>query len=313
MINFRFHVVSLVAVFLALALGVVVGSTLIDRAIVDALRNRIDTVEANLDDADQANDELRATRDRLEDYIAAAAPWTVEGRLPQVPVVVLAPSGLDGDVLDATVVGLREAGAEVGGVVRFEEAWGLEDEDARRELADALDLASLVPDLLRREALGALSAELTSDDTSRPVLVALSETGFLTLESVGDEEVSPESLGGAGSRAVVVVGSDTPTFTQDVAEPATQDLVARGVPVTVSEVYEGSDGEPERGAALAFVRDDEDLATRVSTVDDLELVQGRVATVLALAELGRGRVGNFGVGSEAQGPLPEAGGEAAGG
>ena len=31
MINFRFHVVSIVAVFLALALGVVMGSTVVDR------------------------------------------------------------------------------------------------------------------------------------------------------------------------------------------------------------------------------------------------------------------------------------------
>ena len=32
MINFRFHLVSLIAVFLALALGVVMGATVIDRA-----------------------------------------------------------------------------------------------------------------------------------------------------------------------------------------------------------------------------------------------------------------------------------------
>ena len=40
MISFRFHVVSITAVFLAIAIGVVVGSTYVDRAIVDTLRNR---------------------------------------------------------------------------------------------------------------------------------------------------------------------------------------------------------------------------------------------------------------------------------
>ena len=44
-INFRFHLVSLVAVFLALALGVVIGSTVIDRAIVDRLSSQIDSVK----------------------------------------------------------------------------------------------------------------------------------------------------------------------------------------------------------------------------------------------------------------------------
>jgi hypothetical protein len=37
MINFRFHVVSLIAIFLALALGVVIGAGVIDRGVVDAL------------------------------------------------------------------------------------------------------------------------------------------------------------------------------------------------------------------------------------------------------------------------------------
>ena len=36
MINFRFHVVSLIAIFLALALGVVIGAGVIDRGVVDA-------------------------------------------------------------------------------------------------------------------------------------------------------------------------------------------------------------------------------------------------------------------------------------
>ena len=45
MINFRFHLVSLIAVFLALALGVVMGSTVIDRAVVNGLENRIKHVE----------------------------------------------------------------------------------------------------------------------------------------------------------------------------------------------------------------------------------------------------------------------------
>ena len=44
MISFRFHVVSITAVFLAIAIGVVVGSTYVDRAIVDNLQHRIETV-----------------------------------------------------------------------------------------------------------------------------------------------------------------------------------------------------------------------------------------------------------------------------
>jgi hypothetical protein len=56
---------------------------------------------------------------------------------------------------------------------------------------------------------------------------------------------------------------------------------------------------------VARVRDAEDLAEAVTTVDDLDLVQGRVATTLALAELRNGGRGHYGYGPGADAPLPE--------
>ena len=41
MINFRFHLVSLTAVFLALGIGIAVGATVVDRATVDFLETRL--------------------------------------------------------------------------------------------------------------------------------------------------------------------------------------------------------------------------------------------------------------------------------
>ena len=64
MINFRFHIVSLVAVFLALALGIVIGSTVIDRAIVDNLNDRLDTIKRESSETDKRNDELELFNQR---------------------------------------------------------------------------------------------------------------------------------------------------------------------------------------------------------------------------------------------------------
>src|SRR4029077_16774533 len=47
-LNLRYHVVSLVAVFLALGIGVIMGATVIDRVTVDQLRNRLDSVEKSV-------------------------------------------------------------------------------------------------------------------------------------------------------------------------------------------------------------------------------------------------------------------------
>ncbi len=61
MINFRFHIVSLIAIFLALVLGIVIGAGVIDRGIVDTLDNRINTIEAKADRIQLENDVLNAT------------------------------------------------------------------------------------------------------------------------------------------------------------------------------------------------------------------------------------------------------------
>ena len=61
MINFRFHLASLIAIFLALALGVVIGAGVIDRGVVDTLDNRLDSIER------------RPTASRLENDILNAA------------------------------------------------------------------------------------------------------------------------------------------------------------------------------------------------------------------------------------------------
>ncbi|MBV8234224.1 MAG: copper transporter, partial [Acidimicrobiia bacterium] len=47
MLNLRYHVVSLVAVFLAIGIGVIMGVTVIKSGIVDQLQKRLDSVEAS--------------------------------------------------------------------------------------------------------------------------------------------------------------------------------------------------------------------------------------------------------------------------
>ena len=74
----------------------------------------------------------------------------------------------------------------------------------------------------------------------------------------------------------------------------------------VGEVYQESDGAPDRGTWLAPIRSDDQLAAAVSTVDDVDLVQGRVASALALGDLAQGVVGSYGYGVGAKSVLPPA-------
>ncbi len=69
----------------------------------------------------------------------------------------------------------------------------------------------------------------------------------------------------------------------------------------------GNDPEnaPDRGAVLASVLDDQSLSRAVSTVDDLDLQQGRIASVLALdIQADSGEIGHYGYGTGASASLP---------
>jgi hypothetical protein len=60
----------------------------------------------------------------------------------------------------------------------------------------------------------------------------------------------------------------------------------------------------DRGTWIAPIRNDDQLKTQVSTIDDVDLVQGRVASALALAVLARGVVGAYGIGAGAASTVP---------
>jgi hypothetical protein len=58
---------------------------------------------------------------------------------------------------------------------------------------------------------------------------------------------------------------------------------------------------------VVALRQDNDVADRVSTVDDVNDYRGRVAAVLALEQLRTGRTGHYGFADGATAALPPAG------
>jgi Copper transport outer membrane protein, MctB len=312
MINFRFHLVSLIAVFLALAIGIVMGATVIDQAIVDGLNARINDVEreANAQRAD--NNELSAEVDRLEEYIDRTDEYAVTGRLEDVPVALVALRGVDADEVNAAVELARTAGARAPGVLWLEDKWLLADDDARLQLAELLGEADDDREALRETAATALADRLAlgGAPVSDDILVALEDAGFVDFEAVGDQAAGPLGLAvypGSDARVLLVDGTDASSDMNDLVTPATRALVTAGVPLVVAEVFREQPDGPDRGARIAGISGDETLAEVASTVDALELTEGRVSAILALSDLGRGLVGHYGYGARAaDGILPEA-------
>lgn len=164
MINFRFHLISLVAVFLALAVGVAMGASFVDRATVETLRDRVDTLDGRYR---QRGDQLEAVGAQLESAdaqaaaLAGAGSAAIAGRLAEVPVVVVATGGTPGDVLDAVRTTLDAAGASPHGTVRLMPSLALDDAEVVRDARERFGVRGRSAADVRARVLADLAAAMS--------------------------------------------------------------------------------------------------------------------------------------------------------
>jgi hypothetical protein len=312
-INFRFHLVSLVAVFLALALGVVMGSTVIDRAIVDRLSTQIDSVRQRADAERAENRTLRDQIKGLETFIAQSQPQMTGRRLNQVPVTVVAVRGVPAEDVKAATDILKAAGALVPGVLWIEDAMSAGDAPARAKLVQAMGDSGLAIDDLRQIALealghrlaaGARSAAATPAFTSVDTLVALRDAELVSFDTLGGGSVDLGSWPSPSTRMLLIDGSQAHPAPGTVTLPILRAAAAAGGRVALAEVFRPTPTIKARGAVVRGVREDPSLSRIISTVDDLDELRGQVALTLAVQELGTGQAGHYGEGPGASSQLP---------
>jgi hypothetical protein len=303
MINFRFHVVSLIAIFLALALGVVIGAGVIDRGVVDTLNSRLDRVEAKSDRIKGENDALSDRNSQMSHVIDDLQPFAVGDRLPGDNVGVLAVRGIEGDRVSAVLTAARQANATVTGTLWLEDKWALSDDDSVKALQDALGTVTKNKVMLRNEGYQALAQRLAAPETRTQaqddLLVLLQQAGFLGFDGVNNSTIN--TFPGRGAGIVLTVGNGGSVDPALVALPAASAFHGAEIPLVVASVWKDVADGPDRAHAVQPIRDS-DLARTVSTVDDLDLVEGPTTTVLALSDLfvTPPVVGHFGYGPNTQ-------------
>jgi hypothetical protein len=117
MINLRYHIVSLVAVFLALGLGIVMGSTVIDRVTVDALNNNLEDVRSSVNAIREENRKLSDQVKLGQDFAVGARDQLLRGHLRNIPVMVVAVAGIDRRPVDELRQALVSAQATLQGTI----------------------------------------------------------------------------------------------------------------------------------------------------------------------------------------------------
>ena len=318
MINFRFHIVSLIAIFLALGIGVIMGTAVIDRAVVDRLEKQQDLLHHDIDDVRSENNRLRGAlkdeRDAARELADQGSERLLDGALTGVPVVLVGARGAEADGLDDFVDLLGRAKADYRGTLWLTDRFTLDDEGELRDLADALGFR---PDAsagtLRSAAATRLARALrpaigdTAADPSGDVIAELRDKGFLDYDAPEGLDAGTFPALAASTRIVVVSGPSAAVPDRQLMLPFTRALLAsrpdRG-PVPVLAASGAPPASADDDTFIGPIRSDAELGDRLSTVDDLDDFSGRVAAVLALGDLGQGRFGHFGRGEGAQRLLP---------
>jgi hypothetical protein len=318
MVSFRFHLVSVIAVFLALALGITMGATVIDHATVELLRGQIRTATQQRTDSDKAKSDAIAQKNAVQDQLnkavgfeQGAAPLLVSGRLSNVPVLLISVRGADQNLKDVRDL-LTAAGASVEGTIWFTKGLRLDKTDATTaDLAARLGTGLQDADSVRRFALDAAARWLTAGPAGKAQvamvspLTVLQEKGMIDFDKGSVDNVG--KLPVAGTRFVVVSSATPDVPNEQVAIPFVDNLVQLA-PNLVLAAEPGLGPDPTQLVREQFVgplRTDTTVRNKLYTGDNIEDVRGRLALVYALAELSPQQSGHYGVGPHASdGPLP---------
>ena len=307
MINFRYHVVSILAVFLALAIGTVMGASFVGRGVIDRLNERITIVRKNADGIKAANSKLQNEVDELGAYRDETASFTVARSLTGLRVNLVAERGVDSAVVDKQATVLRQGAATVPGVIWLEDLWKLDSADAAANLRTATGLTAKDRAALRAAAaqllgkrLGAAPAALVLPDPSIPaltedLLTKLVAAKFITLAGVVGSPTPVAADFVASASRVLELGGPGHAVPADVIPAVAAGVWSGGTPAVVGQAFTESDATPDRASWIDGIAEDAAIRNHVSTVDDVESVEGRVGATLALAELSLGTVGNYGV------------------
>jgi hypothetical protein len=286
MLDFRYHALSLVAVFLALAIGIVLGVTVGDSLVSDAERSLRGQLRADVDKAHEAATQARSElsgRDRMLDQLY---PGMVATRMNGERIALVSwgplPSDVEGGVRDA----VGKAGGRIDSISAFDTPLS--------DLKEALGADVFAAETADKQSLDALGRSLAR---------ALLEGGHFAKSL---RSSNPDDFTGRYRRADAVVFYEAPTPTDgsdgqgveergdDRAKTIEDAMIDELSKRTINVVgVEATDTDPSQIGRYKSL----DL----SSSDSVDEAGGRIALVFALA----GAKGNFGFKSSAQQPLPD--------
>jgi len=323
MIDFRYHLVSIVAVFLALAIGIVLGSTQLQRTTVDVLQSTSNSLKSQLNAASAERDSYQAQASAAQQFLQTAEPTLLARRLAGQHVVLITEPGAQSSVITGVRQAVTDAGATVTGQValqpRFNDTSGATEASltAINGTIAGGDGVTLAPattvqttaqqhaaQLIATAVLNKTAAQTAlSTASAQTLLSAYAQLGYLTVTG-SPVTASPATR---AALAVIVTPQNPPSGGQ--ADPVNQVLLAIApefAAASAATVAAGSTaGSAQPGSSISVLRASS-VSAQVSTVDNAATTLGQISVAEALAaQLAGAKPNSYGIsGASAVSPVP---------
>lgn len=312
MIDFRYHLVSIVAVFLALAIGIVLGATALQGGTLDVLRRTNDLQQNELNAARAQSHGFEQAMNADDSFLQAAEPKLLSGMLSGTKMLLVTEPGAPSSVTSGIQAAAKYAGATITGTIALAPKFNDLSGATRANLAEinsrlaAPNGIVLGPANSAQTAYQQDAAQLIAGTVAQPsatgtgllpadpqtVLKAYADGGYLTYN------------GSPASRATVVVIITAPGTTADGPGNSSDEvllaLAGEFAGASAATVVAGPVTTAPATSSPVTVLRGSSVSSQVSSVDNADTTVGQVTVIWALAsQLQGGKPNSYGVSASA--------------
>ncbi len=291
MINLRYHIVSIVAVFLALGIGVALGSSFIDGVVLDRLRTSVDTLQEDRDQLRETVSSLEVDlveqRAEAQNDLATILPVNAIGRLEGVPVMIIASDGVSDEAWTLVRDTVVATDADYEGTLWLGNRLDLSVEENREDMAETFNLVNSNESLVRpaltlrlddaffpespdaaASVLGSVASDIADEllegegDIDEPVvaptrlasvLVTLRDGGYLRHDTEFARTGALDELPAFGTLFILLSGQDAELSDDEFLYPLMRTGVTKSSSNLIIAIEPTTPGVRDDDNAVAFV------------------------------------------------------------
>ena len=262
MFDMRYHIASLVAVFLALTVGLLLGSLIVDAGLLaDEQERLLNSIRVDVDKISEKNRGLQSEVTGLRDFQKQVLPIAINDRLNETSVTILTLDEAQDGPANEVEKTLNQAGAATSRIYVNIRDIDVADTDLRQRLRELAEENEISDRALAGRFWPRIAAEISGAKPNE-LLSKLLDTGLAGADTTGT----------LIDNLVVVAANDRRIGSRDIVLLDALSEI-EGVRVIATEV-----SEVKRSRIAAY------KLRSVSTVDNIDTVPGKISLVYLLSE-----------------------------